>query len=77
MCVQTIVTPKGMSEIKVAKWRYFLMFFVLLTSGCVVIDCLDKSGMPFRDALELILKDALFPAIIVAVIFLFSSAREG
>lgn len=59
-----------MKEIKLAKWRYFLMFFLLLTSANLAIDCLYKAGMPFRDVLALILKDALLPAIIVAVTFL-------
>ena len=65
-----------MKEIKLAKWRYFLMMFVLLTSGSVAVDCVYKLGLPFRDVLDLILKDALLPAFIAAGILLGGWLRE-
>lgn len=67
---------KAMNEIKLAKWRYFSILFLLLTSVGVTIDCLHKIGLPFRSVLELILRNAVFPAIIVAAIFLLGEARR-
>jgi hypothetical protein len=76
MCVQTIVIPKAMNGIKLAKWRYFLTMFFFLTSVSLAIDCLYKIGMPFRNVLELILKNAALPAIIVAGNLLLGWARK-
>lgn len=65
-----------MNEIKLAKWRYFSMSFLLLTSASLAIDCLYKLRMPFRDVLALILNDALLPAMIVAGLLLLDWSRK-
>jgi hypothetical protein len=65
-----------MAEIKLAKWRYFLTFFILLTSARLAVDCLYKLGIPFRDVFVLILKDALLPAIIVAALLFHDWTRN-
>lgn len=65
-----------MDGIKLATWRYLLIMFFLLTSVSVAIDCLDKIGLPFRSIVELILKNAVLPAIIVVGILLVNWGRK-
>jgi len=65
-----------MNEIKVAKWRYSLVFFFLLTSVSLAIDGLDEMKVPLRNVLELILKDAVLPAVIVVGWHLLDWARR-
>ena len=67
---------KAMNGIKIGKWQYFLMLFLVFLLGRLVIDCLYKIGMPFRTVLELILKNAVLPAITAALILFLHWTRD-
>jgi hypothetical protein len=66
-----------MKKIKLANWRFYLMFFLTLTSGCVTIDCIYKAGMNFHDVMVLILQNSVLPAFIAGVLFLRHSLRNA
>lgn len=65
-----------MSKSEPTTWRFYLMFFLFLTSGSVAIDCFYKLRLPLRTVTALILQNALLPAMIAAALLLLDRVRE-
>lgn len=67
-----------MNEIKLARWRLFLVLFLLLTLVNLSVDCLYKSlyKMPLRNAMQLLLDNAVLPAIVAVGLYVYFWIRK-
>jgi hypothetical protein len=63
-----------MSELKLARWRFSLIMFLFLTLAGVVFDCLYK--MPRGDAMLLLLRNAVLPAVLTVVLYVIDWADK-
>jgi hypothetical protein len=63
-----------MDNIKLTKWRFYVMMFLLLTLGGLAFDYLRS--VPRGSIMPLLLHDATYPAVLLAVLYVIDWVRD-
>lgn len=61
-------------EIKVQKWRVYLLFFVALAAGNIAVECLWR--IPRGEVLKLVLSNSVVPAVVTTLLYFLRGGTE-
>jgi len=71
---QPPILETGMNEIKMAKWRFFLIVFLFLTLASMSVECFSKTD---RSAFMLVvLRNAVLPGLVTIALYLVDWLRD-